>query len=81
MDDELIMLIAPGDVDVVAQETMKNEEINIPNSVLMGSITKNYSRLSSSRSRRNSPLQGVMNFRNRPRVETRTLKPSRGVAA
>jgi small-conductance mechanosensitive channel len=28
--------------------TMKNEEINIPNSVLMGSITKNYSRLSKS---------------------------------
>lgn len=26
--------------------TIKNEEINIPNSVLMGSITKNYSRLS-----------------------------------
>ena len=26
--------------------TMKNEEINIPNSVLMGSTTKNYSRLS-----------------------------------
>lgn len=26
--------------------TMKNEEVNIPNSVLMGSITKNYSRLS-----------------------------------
>jgi len=29
-------------------QTMKNEEINIPNSVLMGSITKNYSRLSKS---------------------------------
>jgi small-conductance mechanosensitive channel len=28
--------------------TMKNEEVNIPNSVLMGSITKNYSRLSKS---------------------------------
>ena len=28
--------------------TMKNEEINIPNSVLMGSITKNYSKLSKS---------------------------------
>ena len=28
--------------------TMKNEEINIPNSVLMGSITKNYSRLAKS---------------------------------
>jgi small-conductance mechanosensitive channel len=27
---------------------MKNEEINIPNSVLMGSITKNFSRLSKS---------------------------------
>ena len=26
--------------------TLKNEEINIPNSVMMGSITKNYSRLS-----------------------------------
>ncbi|MFA6292043.1 MAG: mechanosensitive ion channel domain-containing protein [Victivallales bacterium] len=29
-------------------KTLKNEEINIPNSVLMGSITKNYSRLSKS---------------------------------
>jgi small-conductance mechanosensitive channel len=29
-------------------KTMKNEEINIPNSVLMGSITKNFSRLSKS---------------------------------
>ncbi len=29
-------------------QTMKNEEINIPNSVLMGSITKNYSRLARS---------------------------------
>jgi len=27
-------------------KTLKNEEINIPNSVLMGSITKNFSRLS-----------------------------------
>ncbi|OGV58601.1 MAG: hypothetical protein A2X45_01725 [Lentisphaerae bacterium GWF2_50_93] len=29
-------------------KTMKNEEINIPNSVLMGSLTKNFSRLSKS---------------------------------
>lgn len=29
-------------------KTLKNEEINIPNSVLMGSITKNFSRLSKS---------------------------------